>query len=150
MKCTSATCPERGSARTSRGFAAIVAIFILVVLAALGVVLVTISSAQHRESAFDSLGLQAYQSARAGIEFGLHQALRNASCAAATSFAMPGALSAFTVRVECASTAHTEVASTVNVYQITATACNRPVCPGTADATYVERQLRVVAGSTAP
>src|SRR3990172_4561514 len=102
MKCTSAVCRAGRPVRAPRGFAAVTAIFILVVLAALGVVIVTISSAQHRGSAFDSLGLQAYQSARAGIEFGLYQALRNSSCAAATSFAMPGTLSAFTVLVECA------------------------------------------------
>jgi hypothetical protein len=36
----------------------------------------------------------------------------------------------------------------INVYDITATACNRAACPGVADATYFERQLRITVGST--
>lgn len=140
----SATSPERG-------FAAIVAVFILVVLGGLGAVLVTISGTQQRGQAFDALGIQAYHSARAGIDFGIYQALRNGSCTT-TSFALPGSLARFSVNVACTSTTHTEAVAgnTVVVYEIAATACNRAACPGTADGTYVERQLRVTVGSSAP
>lgn len=138
--------------RAVRGFAAVTAVFILVVLAALGVALVTIFAGQQRSSAFDSLGIQAYQAAHAGIEFGSYQALKNSSCPASTSFALPGTLSAFSVQVQCTSDSHVEVDPTkpITMYQITATACNRGACPATADASYVERQLRVVVGSRAP
>ena len=150
MKCTSTTCRDAGAGR-DRGFAAVTAVFILVVLAALGVALLTISGGQQRSSAFDTLGSRAYQAARAGTEFGIYQALRNSSCPASTVLALPGGLSDFSVRVECASSQHTEAAPpAVTMYQITATACNRAVCPAAADATYVERQLRVVVGSSAP
>lgn len=134
-----------------RGFAAIVAVFVLVVLAGLAVVLVTIFGAQQRGQAFDALGIQAYRSAKAGIEFGAYQAQRNGSCTA-TSFALAGALSRFSVQVACTSTVHTEAVAgnAITVYQITATACNRPSCPGTADASYVERQLRVTVAGSAP
>ena len=63
MKSTSATCRSRRRAR--RGFGAVLAIFILVALAVLGTALVTIFSGQQRSVAFDSLGIQAYQGARA-------------------------------------------------------------------------------------
>ena len=135
--------------RAVRGFAAVVAIFILVALAVLGTALVTIFSGQQRSSAFDSLGIRAYQAARAGIEFGAYQALHNNACAN-TSFALPGTLAGFTVSVQCASTAHSELATSTTMYRITATACNRASCPANADATYVERELRVVVGSAAP
>ena len=122
----------------ARGFAAIVAVFILVVLGGFGAVLVTVFSGQQRSSAFDSLGIQVYQAARTGIEVGAYQATVGASCAN-TSFA----LGALTVNVQCTSTAHTEAAQTITIYEITSTACNGSACPASADGvTYVERQLR--------
>jgi MSHA biogenesis protein MshP len=144
------------------GFAAVAAIFILVVLAGLGVVLVTISTTQQRSAAFDIQGVQAFQAARAGIEFGAYRTLTAGTagglvaagdCTPAigltksktTTFALNG----WTVNVQCDGTAHAEavIAPSINVYEITATACNRAACPGIADATYVERELRVTVGS---
>ena len=140
----SATCRERG-------FAAVAAVFILVVLALLGVFLTNIFSGQQRTLAFDVLGAKALQSARAGIEIGIYEALKNSSCPAATSVGLTGNLAGFTVNVQCQATAHVEVGPpAVTMYRITATACNRVACPGAADATYVERQLRTTAGSSAP
>lgn len=136
--------------RRARGFAAIAAIFVLVALAGMGVALVTISSAQQRGSAFDALGSQAYQAARAGVEVALYEALRNDTCAD-TTVALGGALTAFSVRLQCTVTSHVEVTTpATRLFHITATACNRGSCPGTADATYVERQLRAVVAGTAP
>jgi MSHA biogenesis protein MshP len=142
------------------GFAAIAAIFILVVLAGLGVVLVTLSTTQQRSAAFDIQGAQAYQAARAGVEFGAYRTLNTGGLVAAndctpaisaapitvsTSFALSG----LTVNVSCTGTTHAEVVTSppINVYDITVTACNRGACPGTADATYFERQLRVTVGN---
>ena len=142
------------------GFAAIAAIFILVVLAGLGVVLITLSTTQQRSAAFDIQGVQAFLAARAGIEFGAYRTLTTGGLVAAndctpaigaapaqpsTSFALSG----WTVNVACSGTAHAEVVTSppINVYDITVTACNRGACPGTADATYVERQLRVTVGT---
>lgn len=144
MRPTSTTCRERG-------FAAIAGIFILVALALLGVYLTGIFSGQQRTLAFDVLGAKALQSARAGVEIGMYEALRNASCPASTTVALGGALAGFSVRVQCQSTSHVEVAPPpIVVYQITATACNRAACPGTADASYVERELRATVGAPPP
>jgi MSHA biogenesis protein MshP len=142
------------------GFAAIAAIFILVVLAGLGVVMVTLSTTQQRSAAFDIQGVQAYQAARAGIEFGAYRTLTTGGLVAAndcapaigaapatpsTSFPLNG----YTVNVSCSGTSHAEVVTVppINIYNITVTACNRAACPGVADATYVERELRVTVGS---
>jgi MSHA biogenesis protein MshP len=141
------------------GFAAIAAIFILVVLAGLGTVLATLSNVQQRSSAFDIQGVQAYQAARAGLEFGAFRTLNtgglvaandctpaiNGTSTVATSFVLNG----LTVNVSCTGTTHAEVVTTtpINIYDITATACNRAACPGVADATYFERQLRATVGT---
>lgn len=140
MKCTSPTSPS--PARGARGFAAIVAVFILVVLGGMGAVLVSIFSGQQRASALDTLGIQAYQAARAGIEAGAYRAL-NGACAGTTFTLAP-----FTVDVQCNPTSHEEAGATVDMFHIVATACNRTSCPGSADASYVERQLRATVTSS--
>ena len=63
----------RSAAKHMRGFALVSAIFILVVLAALGAFMVNISTNQHIGSALDVQGVRAYHAARAGIEWGVYQ-----------------------------------------------------------------------------
>jgi MSHA biogenesis protein MshP len=53
------------------GFAIVTAIFILVVLAALGAFILNVFTNQQIGSALDVQGVRAYQAARAGIEWGL-------------------------------------------------------------------------------
>lgn len=133
----------------SRGFAIVSAIFILVVLAALGAFIVNVSTSQHIGSALDVQGVRAYQAARAGIEWGLYRRLRDASCVSATSFSpSAGTLSSFTITVGCVATADPGGFSGPDVYTITSTACNQPnagACPNTTNpgALYVERRLSV-------
>lgn len=127
-----------------------VAIFIVAVLSALGVAMLVFSASQQRTAAFSASGIYATQSARAGIEFGAYQALKNGLCPATTNLAPSGTLASYPVTVTCVSTAHTEGATAVTVYEIVATACNRPSCPAAADATYVQRQLRALVANPAP
>jgi len=131
------------------GFAMVSAIFILVVLAALGAFVVNISANQQVGSALDVQGVRAYQAARAGIEWGLHRQLQGGSCVAATSFSpAAGTLSDFTVTVACTPTPDPGGFGGPTLYTITTTACNQPsagACPNTATANslYVERRLEV-------
>jgi MSHA biogenesis protein MshP len=131
----------------SSGFALVNAIFLLLLMAALAALVASFSTSQHASSAMDVQGSQAYQAARAGIEWGVYQQLRNASCAASTSLTPPApTLNSFRVTVTC--TKYPGATSNLDVYQIESTACNLPDgsgnCPGTAgSAHYVERQLRV-------
>jgi MSHA biogenesis protein MshP len=162
MKFMSTTCPEK-----SRGSAIIVAIFVVVVLAALGAFIATISSNQQVGAAYDIQGARVYQGARYGTEWGVYQVLKGACsggdfCALcqAASYATPtsqnlsglaGSMSGTTVTVTCGSGAasYSEGASTVWVYQITADACNQPngsSCPNTTAAVvgsmaYIERRI---------
>ena len=133
--------------RRPRGFATTTVIVILVMLAVFGAALVTTVVTQQAGTALDIQSAKAYQSARAGIEFGIYQALQASSCVA-TNIDLPVNLSGFRVTVGCTSLgAHTEGTTTTTMYEITATGCNDLAgCPGTLGANYVERQLRVVVG----
>lgn len=131
-----------------RGFSIVSAIFLMVTLAALGAFLVSVSGTQHITAGQDVQGARAYQAARAGVEWGAYQALRNAAYACTTAGsssdtpAFGGSLAGFTVTVACALTTTTEGGNAVNVYTITSTATAGTV--NTKD--YVQRQLRVVVG----
>ncbi|UCH48387.1 MAG: agglutinin biogenesis protein MshP [Betaproteobacteria bacterium] len=131
-----------------RGVGLVAAVFLLIVIAGLIAFLLRMSGLQHSTGALDVQGARAFQSARAGIEWGVYRALRDNSCAASASFGLAGDLSDFTVTVQCVDTPYTEVDPTVkHVYSIVATACNRPVagaCPGTTGPFYVERQLQAL------
>lgn len=133
------------------------------VLAGLGAVALTISSAQHATLALDIGGARAYQAARAGSEWGIYQLLASsdpataayrsncqaASYAAASSAppttaalqsltGLAATLSSYTVTVACGSggAAYSEGGNSVWVYLLEATACNQPhagACPNSVD-----------------
>ena len=131
-----------------RGFSLVTAIFLLVVLAGLGAMMVTFFTAQQQSSALDVLGSRAYQASHAGIEWGAYQVLPNSAAAFATSCragataqtlpALAGTLADFSVSVNCSATSAVEAAATLWVYNITSTATRGTV--GSAD--YVERQVQ--------
>lgn len=138
----------------ARGFALVSAIFILVVLAALGAFMLSVSSSQQIGSALDVQGVRAYQAARAGIEWGLYRQLRENYCAGGvqTNSFQPGAaaFAGFTVTVVCTPTADPGGFGGPTVYRLEATACNQPdgvpaACPNTNNPGqfYVERRLDV-------
>lgn len=133
----------------SRGFSLVSAIFLLVVIAALGTFAVTLSTTQHQSAALDVMGARAYQAARAGVEWGAYQVIQ--SGVAGTAFAsacqtggalphpgaLPGALAGFAVNVGCSATSHVEDATTLWVYQLSSSAVQGTV----ATADYVERAI---------
>jgi MSHA biogenesis protein MshP len=137
----------KSAIRLQRGFSMISAVFLLVVLAAIGAGLASLSATQHGSLALDVQGARAYQAARAGIEWGLYQSMVQfpapGACPATTSF-VPAALTlkSFTVTVQCNDSSTTPV-----MRQLVAVACNEPDssgdCPGaTPTGEYVERRLQ--------
>lgn len=125
---------------TQRGFSIVAAIFLLVVLSALGAFMLTFSTVQHTTSAQDLQGSRAYQAARAGVEWGAYRALVNAACpfAATTLPPLAGTLGTFTVTVQCQSTPYTEGTFNGSVHTITSTAREGVV----GSTNFVERQLQ--------
>ena len=115
--------------RLQRGFALGTAIFLLLVLAALGAAMLTFSSAQHAGSAMDVQGARALQAARAGIEWGAYQALRGAGCTGGSL-----TLGDFSVTV----TASATTSGALTACQITSTAATGV----TGQISRVERQLQ--------
>jgi MSHA biogenesis protein MshP len=133
-----------------RGFGVVSAIFLMVVLAAIGVAMVNLSATQHIGLAVDVQGARAYQAARAGVEWGLYQALignPSSACPASTSF-VPAAptLNSFTVTVKCTQTSDSNESPPIIIRQLEVTACNQPssgACPGAnRNSDYVERRLQ--------
>lgn len=121
------------------------ALFIIVTLAAIGAYLLTVSTGQVAAASQDEQAARAYQAAHTGIDLAAYEVLRTAGCPATQTIALQQGLLGFWVEVDCTLVdTETEGASTVNVYLITATGCNRNACgPANTDATYVERQLEL-------
>ena len=94
-------------------------------LAGLGVAMVSMFSSQNQGAALDEQGARAYQAARAGIEWGVYQRLRNNSCVATESFALPAGsmLDAFVVTVTCTVQPGPDPDLPLNVVRIRAEAC---------------------------
>lgn len=130
----------------ARGFALPTAIFLLVVLAALGGYMVSLSRSSQISTALDIQGARASQAARAGIEWAAWQvidpqALQPAPTpcpASPTNLVLDATLAGFAVSVECTRSLEDDGAATVAVYEITATASTGAV--GGLDR--VERQIR--------
>lgn len=149
MRSTSTISPER-----QRGFSVPAAIFIVVILAALGAFMVTIGSGQQLGHAQDFTGSRVLQAARAGIEWGIYQVVNTSgsyrtACdnnTAAASVTLPSLsnMSDITVKVSCSSVAYAEGSSSLHTYKLTATACNTTTCPNTStpwSPLYVERRI---------
>lgn len=124
------------------GFAILSAVFLIVVLALLGTMIVSLSTTQQVGSARDLAGSKAYFAAKAGIEWGVYQVLQAGVCTASSTLpALSGSATGFTVTVTCSRTGPFDEAGTnVYVHQITSTASMGTV--GAAD--YAERQLQAV------
>ena len=126
-----------GAARrrvAAQGFAVVSAIFLVLILAALGGFMLTLSSTQQRSAAQDVLGMRAYWAARAGVEWGMTGAVASNVCAAAsTTLAVDG----FSVVVHCRAMPYTEAGTSLNILQLTAVASSGTV----GNVGFIERSL---------
>ena len=143
--------------RRQSGASMILALFLVVTLAGVGGFLVSIYTVQQQTTTQDELAHRAYQAARAGLEWGAYQLLRQPgvgfanSCDTSGSFtqtipftAASGNLNGFSVRVTCTSFgSQAEGGDTVRSYRIVARGCNQANCAApTLGPFYVERELQ--------
>ncbi len=120
-----------------RGFAAMAAVFVLVLLAGLGAFLLTLSNTQQVNSAQDLQGSRAYWAARAGLEWALALTKSGGACPGASSTFNVDTGASFALTVTCSVLSYSEGAATVKVFSLTAVATQ-----GTAGSLgYVERSL---------
>ncbi len=136
----------RRPAANERGMALVSAIFLLVVLAALGAYMLTLSGVEQTTVNRSLISARTYYAARAGLEWGIHRAvappaLGNGECTASTQFGLTGnGLGDIQVTVECAANLYTPGDNTY-VYTIISTA--RHGTAGTVE--YAERKLEATA-----
>jgi MSHA biogenesis protein MshP len=127
-----------------RGFGIVVGLFLVIGIAALGIAISFATAAQNRNQGLDVAGVDAYYAARAGVDFGVYQVFKTPTSCSTTTLTPAAWGARLSVTVVCTSNGFTD-GGALTVYEITATACNRPAggaCPGTAGEGYVERELR--------
>lgn len=104
--------------RRQSGFAAVAAVFLVVLLAALGAFMVTFSNTQQVTSAQDIQGTRAYWAARSGLEWGIGSVAASASvppaCPASSSTLATTFDGGFTVTVTCSRSDYTEASASAN------------------------------------
>lgn len=126
-----------------QGFAAISAIFLIVILAALGAFMVTFSNTQQLTSAQDLQGTRAYWAARAGLEWGIGSVVASGStppaCPASTTILGTSFDGGFTVTVYCNRADYTEAGVSIHIFQFTSTAKSAAGSPGSIG--YTERSI---------
>jgi MSHA biogenesis protein MshP len=112
------------------GFSLISAIFLLVVIAALGTFAVTLSTTQNQSQAMDIMAARGYQAALAGVEwatFNVSQQPANSpaawtGCVTGATVTVGGNLAPFTVTVNCTAASAVEGTNTLWVYSVSSLA----------------------------
>jgi MSHA biogenesis protein MshP len=141
----------------ARGLGAVAVVMVLVVMATLAAAVLRLGRQAHTTVSQDILGLRAGAAARAGIEYGLYQALKGTwtTCSNASTTLDLGTDLGMRVTVSCHSVLYNEgesapgVPQTVRTYTVDAVACNgSSSCPDVSAAareTYVERRRQAQA-----
>ncbi|MEX2239726.1 MAG: hypothetical protein WD775_03430 [Burkholderiales bacterium] len=131
--------------RRARGFALILALFLIVGLAAIGAYLLSVSNVQVETGIMDEQGARAYQAARAGLDWQAYRVLRVGICdPGPTVIALPFDLTGFYAEVTCTAFGlESEGGTPVSTYRIVSTGCNATPCASGTGAAYVERQLQL-------
>ncbi len=105
-----------------RGFAAIAAVFLVVVLAAFGAFMLSFSNTQQLNSAQDVQGSRAYWAARAGLEWAIvaipatPALCPNSAPTQVAVASVPSPINGFAIQVWCSRSAYAEGAATPTVY----------------------------------
>jgi MSHA biogenesis protein MshP len=113
---------------SQRGFAAIAAVFLVVVLAAFGAFMLTFSNTAQVASAQDLQGSRAYWAARAGLEWALVAVpatpalCPNATATPVSGGSVPASVQGFTLQINCAKRLYAEGSATTTLYQFEAIA----------------------------
>lgn len=121
-----------------RGFALIAAIFLLVVLAALGAFAVRLTVFQAQMGTSSLRAAQAYQAARSGVAWATYRAVNGGVCGAATLALTEGGTAGFNVTVNCTQISFVEGTTTVRVFMLDVRASSGAY--GTSD--YVSRRIQ--------
>jgi MSHA biogenesis protein MshP len=129
---------------TQHGFAAIAAVFLVVILAALGAFMLTFSNTQQLTSAQDVQGSRAYWAARAGLEWVIAGVVATAPVAPAVAPAPkcpvspPVTIETFSMVITCAIQTYDEDGVTRHIFQFSSVAHSAAAAGSVG---YIERSL---------
>ncbi|MBL1141749.1 MAG: hypothetical protein HND53_06920 [Proteobacteria bacterium] len=127
---------------SQRGFSAIMAVVLVVLLALMGGYMATLTSVSSINATVSAGTMQAWFAARSGVEWAIQQVIGAGACIASpTTFNLNGGgTNGYTVVLTCVPTAHTEAGvGAYNVYAITSRASKgTPGSPA-----YVARQINI-------
>jgi MSHA biogenesis protein MshP len=136
------------------GFSLVTALFLIVVLAVLAGYMINLRGVQQSTVVMSVQGARGLQAARAGLEYGAFRALIAGSCNASETITFgtaEPALEPFSVALTCSQSAHTEDVTTINFYELTATATSGNYAVGSnANPDYVSRRLRITVSNEPP
>lgn len=141
--------------KRQQGFAYIAAILVVVALGGLALAVMRLNTTQQATGTMDLQSAHADQAARAGVDWGLYQALVAQSCQSSTTISL-AAVASMNTTVTCEAIAFSEgqkddgsgAAANKILYRIVATACNAAQCPNNTAAVtqgYVERKRSATA-----
>lgn len=130
--------PLKPQAPCQRGFAIVSAIFLLVVLVALGAFMLTFSNTQQATSAQDIQGSRALSAARSGMQWAIGSLSGATDCTPVNPPTGNFTLDGFAINVTCAVNTYTEGIDTPRIFRITVTASGGGAVGNLA---YVERQV---------
>ncbi len=132
--------PRLGQNRScTSGFAAIAAMFLLVVLAGLGAFMVSFSNTQQLSAAQDIQGTRAYWAARAGLDWAIAAVVLNPSGCPLSPPTSVDTGSSFHLDIVCTPSSYLEGGATVQIYTFESKASTNPVAVGSLG--FVERSL---------
>jgi MSHA biogenesis protein MshP len=109
--------------RRDDGFGLVPAVFLLVILALGGAVMLRMVGVQNATASLSLQGARAYWAARSGVEWGIREAVTAAACPAPTTLSLnEGGLRGFSVDVSCTSSAHDDGGAIATTYRISSVA----------------------------
>jgi len=128
-----------------QGFSAIMAVILIVLLALIGGYMATLTSVSSINTTVSAGTMQAWFSARSGIEWAVQQIVVGApgACPALAPINLAGGnTNGFTVTLTCLATPYTEIGIGVGAYNVYALT-SRATRGNVGDAAYVSRQINV-------
>jgi MSHA biogenesis protein MshP len=111
--------------RHAQGFGLVAAMFLLIVVTLVVIAMARLSAAQHGSNSLAIQQARAYQAARAGLEWGINQAMKTGNCVAGAPDLSANNLAGFHLGVTCSSNSYLDNdGSTSRIFRFTSTAQN--------------------------
>jgi MSHA biogenesis protein MshP len=133
-------------ARYQSGLGLVTAIFLLVVLAALGTAMINMATMGSQASALDVQGARAYQAARAGAEYAIYRARVDDSCADTAFDLTAEGINNFRVVVTCTPVTLPAPNGNIQRFVVRSVGCSpksNATCADSTDADFVRRTIEV-------